>query len=76
VVPLALAVAQSLEAKRARDLGGRGLSRQARAIGENPTNTTVELRMQERDRGWVENGGGIAGGSGGAPVSNPHCSGA
>ena len=74
--PLALAVVQSLEARWAGDLGGLGPSRQARAVGENPTDTTVELRPRERVRGWVDDGGGFRAGRGGALVSNPRRCGA
>jgi hypothetical protein len=56
--PLAPAVARTWEMKQARDLGGLGLSRQVRAVEENPTNTMVELRLQERDEGWADNRGG------------------
>jgi hypothetical protein len=39
------AIAQSPEARWAGDLGVLGLSGQARAVGENPMNTVVELRF-------------------------------
>jgi hypothetical protein len=55
---IAPVVARPPETKRTQDLGVVGLSGQARAVGENPTNTTTELRLRERDRGWADDGGG------------------
>jgi hypothetical protein len=55
-------VARPPETKRDQDLGCMGLSRQARAIGENPTNTMTELRLRERDRGWADDGEGFRAG--------------
>jgi hypothetical protein len=59
---LASAVARPPETKRAWDLLGLGLSRQARAVGENSMNTTAELRLRERGRGWADDGGGFSAG--------------